>query len=672
MFQNIIHVGVHFAVVTIKVNFKKEGNIEINSEDQLEFICEVEQLEGKKWRDQVLLPFKRFSQIIRTFKLELKDFMLSAGFPAWQRRILSNYIKENVTIEESRLTVKPQPVHPTRILVKDKIKITANHLSTLYDRLKDFQDARIPYFDLEETYISDTLSVHSASSTRSRRSATSVPVKTSQLVSNKKLKKSPSGVLEEGFHIKVYSPTDAEYGVPGNFVDKISVVGITSTMKFYNTFHEMPARRYYLYLDQKFEKVLVRLDYRKGARESQMIIGIYHYGTNNLDFLTITDPRTQERIINIMELDTEEMRQSALNKIFEFDKSLVGRKLTLKKKSSLGRYNKKYDITPLNIAQILMTNGDENLPKYKLDIQNHFTKGYIENLGHCYISIKTYFIKSLYKFDNIFCIKFEINPFYSKTKFYKFLINSKDIKLYLGKDYPVDNPYTNWETIKFIIDKLVLKRQMVYHSIELPIKNSKFMAIQKHEYNLRNIIAQSIESLSIGANIIFGHFLYPKIQESKIILQCTKKINKTYIIVTVEKHLILDHWTFILYVPKTSRKFVTSIYSSDIHALNATFLENLYSVAATKIESSKKNLADYSRFSAEYQRVAKSERELSKMNSLTKSASYNEQEMNNMIMQERAKRQRTPSREDSSSFEDTKQKFFELKVISPLFMNLIL
>ena len=101
-----------------------------------------------------------------------------------------------------------------------------------------------------------------------------------------------------------------------------------------------------------------------------------------------------------------------------------------------GRYNKKNDINPTNLAQILMTSGDEKLPKYKLHVDKKFAKGFVTGLGHCYISVKTFRIRDLYTFDDIDCIKFEVTPFYSKTKLYKFMINSKDIKQYLNMDYP--------------------------------------------------------------------------------------------------------------------------------------------------------------------------------------------------------------------------------------------
>jgi len=299
-------------------------------------------------------------------------------------------------------------------------------------------------------------------------------------------------------------------------------------------------------------------------------------------------------------MSSNEMRKKSLTEIFEFQKSLTGNKLLLNEKLKLERYNKKFDITPTNISQILMTHGDENLPKYRLDIQKHFTKGVINNLGNCYITITTYFINNLYKFDNIYCIKFEILPFTSKTKFYKFIINSKDLKLYLNKDYPLENPYKNWDTLHFIIQSLVLKRQYVYSTIELPITDTKFMLMKYQRYNLKNIVSQSIEFSSIGAQVIFGNFLQPKIQETQVILQITKKINGHYVIITIEKHTILDHWSIIVYDPKTCRKYVTSIYFSDITALDPNFTEMLYSTSAMKLENDKRVKTDYSRFTKSY------------------------------------------------------------------------
>jgi len=300
-----------------------------------------------------------------------------------------------------------------------------------------------------------------------------------------------------------------------------------------------------------------------------------------------------------MQMESHEMKRKSLAEVFEFQKSLIGNKLLLKEKLKLERFNKKFDITPMNISQILMTHGDEHLPKYRLDIQKHFTKGVINNLGNCYITITTYFINNLYKFDNIYCIKFEILPFTSKTKFYKFLINSKDIKLYLNMDYPLENPYKNWSTIHAIIQNLILKRRHIYSTIELPIKDTKFMLMKYQRYHLTNVASQSLETSKIGAKVVFGNFLQPKIQETHVILQITKRIQGRYVVITIERHDILHHWSIIVYDPKACRKYVTSIYFSDILNLNPTLLDSLYSSSAVKLDD-KRTRGDYSRFTKSY------------------------------------------------------------------------
>ena len=369
-------------------------------------------------------------------------------------------------------------------------------------------------------------------------------------------------------------------------------------------------------------------------------------------------------------MDSTEMKKKSLTDIFEFQKSLIGNKLLLNEKVKLAGYNRKFDITPVNISQILMTQGDENLPKYRLDIQKHFTKGVISNLGNCYITITTYFIKNLYKFDNIFCIKLEIMPFTSKTKFYKFLINSKDIKFYLNKDYPKGNPYENWDTIHFIIQSLVLKRQYVYSTIELPIRDTKFMLMKYHKYNLKNVVSQSIESSSIGAKVIFGNFLQPRIQENQVILQITKRINKHYVIITVEKHTILDYWSFIVYDPKTCRKYVTSIYFSDILALNPNFMEKLYSSSATKLENNRKARADYSEFTRSYIDLA-----AGSITSLKQRSMKHKEDLGSLILDEKPKAtkaqkmQNSARDKDKDRNKDQKPKeqnhvnFYEIKVV---------
>jgi len=125
------------------------------------------------------------------------------------------------------------------------------------------------------------------------------------------------------------------------------------------------------------------------------------------------------------------------------------------------------------------------------------------------------------------------------------------------------------------------------------------MLMKYQRYHLTNVASQSLESSSIGAKVVFGNFLQPKIQETHVILQITKRIQGRYVVITIERHDILHHWSIIVYDPKACRKYVTSIYFSDILNLNPTLLDSLYSSSAVKLDD-KRTRGDYSRFTKSY------------------------------------------------------------------------
>lgn len=649
--------------MTFKVRFPKIANDKVKDKEHVIFVIDLEQLDTtSKWRGQNEITYKELAEKISSFKLDLKDFMTNCGFTGWQRKMMAKFINECVGVKDSQLEIRLQPKVLNQLLATEKLDIFYNPKSEIMELIDNFNLPFVPQFALRETaeYIYNKENILREEKDLADRIK---DLKTPHTL-NTTTMQSPHQEFEEA--IWAYDYTDAEYGLPGNYLDKINIVGILPTMKYYNTFKILQPDRYYLELGRKYEKILLRLDIMENNHYTSMRIGIYHYNSSIVDFIDITDKRIQERIINILQMGEEDIKESALNKIFEYQMTLVGKKLCLQEKAKVERYNKKIDITPNKIAQILLTNSDETLPKYKLDIQQHFTKGFITNLGDCYIGVKTYFIKSLYKFDNIFCIRFEITPFISKTKVYKFLINSKDIKLFMNVDYPGENPYRNWDVIVNIIDNLVLKKKMVYNSIELPLANSNFRVIPIRKYNLKNIITQSIESTIQTTSTIFGHFLHKKIQENKIILQMTKKINNTYIIITIEKHIILDHWTFNLYIPKYCRKFITSIHTSDINTFNSYFLESLYAVAATKMDANKKNFTDYSKFSSEYSKLVTPKQDANKMKTLQRKESLSQSELEEIIFNEREKKKK--SQRDDADYEEIKRKFIEIKVNSILYV----
>ena len=280
------------------------------------------------------------------------------------------------------------------------------------------------------------------------------------------------------------------------------------------------------------------------------------------------------------------------------EQSIVGRRLIVKGDSKSGRVYPKYEVTPDNISQVLLMTGIENLPKYKTEIQQFFCKGHIANLGDCYIDITSYFFNNLYKFDNIACLKLRVMPFSNRTRVYKILINSKDLKYYFNIDYPNLDSSKNLLLITKFITQIALYRQTLYSCLNIPISNHHSLICPKYSYALYTKISNNIESSSTGAKVEFKRFLRPKLLESKIIIQCTIKINGYYIIITVEHHKMLKCWSLILYFPRLCRRFVTYFYSSDLLAMKTQFVESLSPSATQKLES-KSAQKNYAIFTSE-------------------------------------------------------------------------
>ena len=278
--------------------------------------------------------------------------------------------------------------------------------------------------------------------------------------------------------------------------------------------------------------------------------------------------------------------------------STVGRRLIVKGGSKNERVHSKFEVTPDNISQILLITSIENLPKYKTEFQQFFHKGHIKNLGDCYINITSYSFNNLDKFDRIACLKLEVIPFSNRTRVYKILVNSKDLKYYYNIDYPDVDSSTNLLLITKFIKKITLNRQTLYSSLNIPISGHASLTCPKYSYALCTNVNTSIESAGIGVKIVFEKFLYPKLLESRIILQLAKKINGHYVVITVEHHKILKCWSLIIYFPKYCRRFVTSFYSSDLLCMKSQFVETLCPLATQKLES-KKTQKDYGTFTAE-------------------------------------------------------------------------
>lgn len=287
--------------------------------------------------------------------------------------------------------------------------------------------------------------------------------------------------------------------------------------------------------------------------------------------------------------------------MLSYYRTLVGNKIAINDKASLGRYTRKIDLLPSNIAQILLASQQDRLSKYGLTIEKVFTKAHIACLGDCYVTATIYKIKEFSGFNDVVCIKFEMQPFINKTKLHKFLINSNDLQFFLDTHYDAIDKSDHLRVVSTVLSRLWLKRQYLYSSLEIPISNHSSLPNSSRFYSLRNTFETKLEQLKDREVTSFGRFLESKIQENVPIIQKLRKINGIFFIITVKKHLILNYWAITLYNPRTCRNFITAFYQSDLFSLNLGFLKQMLPENMRKLEKDSQAMQNYANFCGSYQ-----------------------------------------------------------------------
>lgn len=355
--------------------------------------------------------------------------------------------------------------------------------------------------------------------------------------------------------------------------------------------------------------------------------------------------------------DSAKLRDELLLRVLAFDRTMVGKKFVVNANAAIGSYNKKFELTPTNLAQILISNRDEGLPKYGIQINKIYKKGHIKFLGDCYLTITTYRIADVTKIDSIICLRFEITPFNSKTKFYKFLINSKDLEYYYNIIHTEDEQQKHLKIIDIIIKKMYLKRQKIYSAIELPIRHHASLADSSQSYALRNSFKQTLNTSSNRTAKTFGRFLEPKIRDSRVIVQKLKRVCGQYLLFTIQKHNILDYWAINIYNPKSCRRFVVSLYFSDILNMNPTFLDSMSPPTLQQIAQERSSMNDYTRFCAYYNQFQQDKVTLSQ-SSQPENAAKSFQ-----LLSDTQSKVDAHLDEDTVGYSDKKFAFMEIKVI---------
>lgn len=294
-----------------------------------------------------------------------------------------------------------------------------------------------------------------------------------------------------------------------------------------------------------------------------------------------------------------------LIQILEFDRTLVGRKLIVNQNALTGRYNQKVNLRPNNIAQILISNREDWLSKHSTRIEKIFKKGNIRYLGNCYLTVTAYHINTMDRTGALTCLKLEIMPFNSKTKLYKFLLNSKDLEFYWGLEYSNNSLEENLKLLDALIRKLQLKRQKIYSAIQLPISHHFSFPNPNRSYSLCNDLKARVHQITNQDTVTYGRFLEPRIRSSRVIIQKVKKIRGQYLIITITNNSVLDYWAITVYNPRSSRKFVTLLYFSDLLNMQPLFLNKMYPQSLKLMAKKRPTANDYSSFCVLYNQHSK-------------------------------------------------------------------
>ncbi len=267
LFQNLIHVEKHYLLASLRIFYAKSAADEVSEEHELEFSIEVELLGGNnKWRDYLKLPYRDFLDKVKDIKTTLKEFMINSGFLAKQRRILADYFRRFITVDESKIIFKP-PLQEARSLLIPANNANPNNQRTQFLELKGSTSTtddffaklfKIQSFWEEQDYLPVEPELYSSQAT-----------------------------------VKVVADYEPNFGASENIDQGQQLLGMESKMQYYNSLKYLKPRRYYIQIDQILDHITIRLDYADNAKESSMHVVLYHQIKGTVDLINLKNKKTQ-------------------------------------------------------------------------------------------------------------------------------------------------------------------------------------------------------------------------------------------------------------------------------------------------------------------------------------------------------------------------------------------
>lgn len=209
----------------------------------------------------------------------------------------------------------------------------------------------------------------------------------------------------------------------------------------------------------------------------------------------------------------------------------------------------------------------------------YFIHKFEESLGKCYVKLHVYRKKVLIMTDkitpdmNVYHFSFEICPAKSKTKQYRLLLNSYDLKAYLNIKIESDSSYYFMKLSRSVLDKFIIWKRFTARILALPISRT----IQEVPDNPHlHVFYNTFSMNTFETKVKINNDLEAKNYAPKILYQGVRKFNGKFYMITVEYVHRFDYWNIHVYNPKTSRNFVCIVFFEEMLNWRNSFLKKIY------------------------------------------------------------------------------------------------
>lgn len=199
----------------------------------------------------------------------------------------------------------------------------------------------------------------------------------------------------------------------------------------------------------------------------------------------------------------------------------------------------------------------------------------IINIGSSYIKVTGFFKQK----NSVDIMKLEIRPTNTKTRIYKFMISSQEIRNYINSNFSFDKSKNFLSKINTdILKNITLTQDKIYRKLIIPFK--KISQSSGHRF-------EDLKMLSPDSNlrpINEINFISPYFNAYRVIFKKVKKIGNFFAILSVKKHNVFDFWIIKVHVPRTSRDYSCRLFKSDLIGLSQNFFDETYPIQMIELK----------------------------------------------------------------------------------------